>query len=54
MIFRSKEKGKTLKDFNIENTVVQRQKTSHFDNDSVAMGCSDGGCWSACFTGAYR
>lgn len=54
MIFKTKKKVKTIKDFNKEKATVCPQKESHFHEDSIAMGCSDGGCWSACFTGANR
>lgn len=54
MIFKTKNKTKTIKDFNIENAVVTPHKDSYFLKDTIAMGCSDGGCWSTCFVGPTR
>lgn len=54
MIFKTKEKVKTIKDFNIEKVAVCHHKKVCFDNGSIAMGCSDGGCWSTCFVGSTR
>lgn len=47
MLFKTKKQLKGIESFNPQKCKLENKKSVEFNNDNVAMGCSEG-CWSSC------